>query len=77
MTLGVLCSITVLSWWLGHETGGHSTAIGLAVLAMAFVKVWLILRDFMEVRSAPRWLTLVTGGWLIIVAATSVTLFLN
>lgn len=76
LTLGVLCAVTLVTWWLGHETAGHSAVIGLSVLAIAFVKVLLIISEFMEVRTAPRWLRLFTTGWLAAVAAVSVSLFL-
>jgi hypothetical protein len=43
-----------------------SVPITLSVLAIAFVKARLIIRYFMEVRTAPRWLRICTDGWLVV-----------
>jgi hypothetical protein len=65
-----LSAVTVLSWWLGHRAHAHghfvkSLPITVGVLAIGFVKTWLVIREFMEVRTAPTWLRLVTDGWLV------------
>jgi hypothetical protein len=39
-------------------------AITVVVIALGFVKGRLIIRYFMEVRTAPRWLRLATDAWL-------------
>jgi len=66
---GVLCAITVASWWLapGHSNDGptvRNVAITAAVIALGLVKSRLIIRSFMEVRVAPRWLKIATDAWL-------------
>lgn len=65
----LLCALTIASWWLSPA---HSDApavpsltITLAVIVVGFVKSRLIIRYFMEVGSAPRWLRLATDGWLV------------
>ena len=65
----LLSAITVLSWWLapGHDHDGPATAsvpITVAVVLLGFVKGRLIIRYFMEVRTAPRWLKAATDVWL-------------
>lgn len=64
----LLSVITVVSWWLapGHATGvaTASTWISVAVIVLGFIKSRMIIRYFMEVRTAPRWLRLATDGWL-------------
>jgi caa(3)-type oxidase subunit IV len=64
----VLTSITIVSWWLapGHSGGVAvpNVAITVAVVALGFIKGSLIIRYFMEVRTAPRWLRLATDAWL-------------
>lgn len=65
----VLSAITVVSWWLapGHSAG-HATAnvsITVAVIVLGFVKGRMIIRYFMEVRTAPRWLKICTDAWLV------------
>jgi hypothetical protein len=63
-----LSVITVLSWWLapGHSTGvsSASTPITIAVIVLGLVKSRIIIRYFMEVRSAPTWLKAATDAWL-------------
>ena len=64
----LLCVLTALSWFLGtvHREGQfqRGAAVTVGVLAIAFVKARTIIRHFMDVRAAPRWLRLVTDGWL-------------
>ena len=75
----VTSALTVLSWLLAALRHGHvsaSTAEAVAVLAIAAVKVRYIARDFMEVRSAPRWLRRCTEGWLVGLIATVLGMYL-
>jgi hypothetical protein len=65
----ILSAITVVSWWLSpaHGHGGPavpSVGITVAVILLAFIKGRMIIRYFMEVRTAPRWLKLTTDAWL-------------
>ncbi|WP_319457673.1 MULTISPECIES: cytochrome C oxidase subunit IV family protein [unclassified Mycobacterium] len=64
----VLTAITIVSWWLapGHSGGVAvpNVAITVAVVVLGFIKGRLIIRYFMEVRAAPRWLKLATDAWL-------------
>ena len=65
----VLSAITVVSWWLGpaHHSGplAPNTVITVVVLALGFLKARLIIRHFMEVRTAPLWLRVSTDVWLV------------
>jgi heme/copper-type cytochrome/quinol oxidase subunit 4 len=65
----VLSAITVVSWWLGpaRHSGppAPSTVITVVVLALGFIKARLIIRYFMEVRTAPLWLRVSTDVWLV------------
>ncbi|WP_420752621.1 cytochrome C oxidase subunit IV family protein [Rhodococcus sp. O3] len=76
----VLTAITIASWWLAP--GHSSTAVGagvpitVLVLALAAVKCRLIIRTFMEVRGAPRWLQWATDGWLITLIAAVLVIYL-
>lgn len=49
----VLVAATVLTAVLGLEQHGGSTAVGLVLLAIAFVKIRLVALHFMEIREAP------------------------
>ena len=65
----ILSAITVVSWWLSpaHDHGRPavpSVGITVAVILLAFIKGRMIIRYFMEVRTAPRWLKLTTDAWL-------------
>lgn len=65
----ILTAITVAFWWLapGHGSGGVSASVPVtvAVAALGFVKGRMIIRYFMAVRTAPRWLRWATDGWLV------------
>jgi hypothetical protein len=76
----VLVAITVGSWWLApaHSRGlaSASVAVTCVVLGLALIKVRLIIRNFMEVRTAPSWLKLATDGWLGVLFATALIIYL-
>ncbi|BBY14999.1 cytochrome C oxidase subunit IV family protein [Mycolicibacterium litorale] len=75
-----LAAITVLSWWLApahsHGPVTSSVPITLAVAALAVIKSRLIIRYFMEVRHAPRWLQLSTDAWLLVLWAAILAVYL-
>jgi cytochrome c oxidase subunit IV len=61
-----LAAITVASWSIGRGHGVAyqlDAAITIGVLLIAAVKAQLVIRFFMEVRSAPRWLKRTAYGW--------------
>jgi hypothetical protein len=65
----ILSAITILSWWLapGHTRGAGaatSVPITVAVILLGFIKGRIIIRCFMEVRTAPRWRKLFTDACL-------------
>jgi hypothetical protein len=76
----ILSAFTVAAWWLGPaHTHGHPTpsvGITVAVLAMGFVKGWLIIQNFMEVRTAPMWLRLFTDAWLVVLWGAVLAIYL-
>ncbi|CQD18452.1 prokaryotic cytochrome C oxidase subunit IV family protein [Mycolicibacterium conceptionense] len=76
----LLVAITVGSWWLApaqySEALRASVPITALVLALTLVKSRLIIRQFMEVRTAPRWLKLATDGWLTVLFASIFTIYL-
>lgn len=65
----LLTIVTLLAWWVGWQSGGHSPqanlAVSVVVLVLAFAKTRFVIRDFMEVRSAPAWLQRTCDGWLV------------
>jgi hypothetical protein len=76
----VLCTITVGTWWLSPAHSGlaavASTSITVAVILLGFIKGRLIIRYFMEVRKAPRWLRLATDGWLFVLWTAVLVIYL-
>ena len=59
------------------DTGSSPrTGIAVAGLLLGSVKVNLVVQNFMEVRTAPRWLKLFTGVWLVVLSATILGLYL-
>ncbi|KUI37146.1 prokaryotic cytochrome C oxidase subunit IV family protein [Mycobacterium sp. IS-1496] len=76
----VLTAITVGSWWLAPahftDTVAASTPITALVLVLTFVKSRLIVRYFMEVRTAPRWLKRACDCWLAALFATVFVIYL-
>jgi hypothetical protein len=76
----VLLAASAASLWLGAE-GSHPndpghTAMMVGVLAIAFAKIWLIVRYFMEVRVGPLWLRAVLNVWIVGVFAAITVLYL-
>lgn len=76
----VLTAITIVSWWLapGHSGGVAvpNVAITVAVVVLGFIKGRLIIRYFMEVRAAPRWLKLATDAWLAVLGVSILAVYL-
>jgi hypothetical protein len=76
----ILSAITIVSWFLGPArvagTAVASVPITVAVLAMALIKARLIIRYFMEVRTAPSWLKLATDAWLVVLWGALLAIYL-
>lgn len=75
-----LSAATVLAWVLSPGESRSSTTVGrelvAAVVVIGLIKCRLIVRYFMEVRHAPRWLRLSTDGWLVALWATLLVTYL-
>jgi hypothetical protein len=75
----VLSAITVISWWLAPGHGGQASAsipITVAAILLGFVKSRMIIRYFMEVRTAPRWLRNSTDAWLAVLWTAVLVIYL-
>lgn len=77
----LLVVLTVASWVLAATRSRHghvsaSTPETVAVLIIAAVKARFVLRDFMEVRTAPRWLRRFADLWVAILTATLLVMYL-
>lgn len=75
-----LVAITTAFWWLAPahftDTVAPSTGVTALVLALTFVKARVILRYFMEIRSAPRWLKIATDIWLVVLLGSIFGIYL-
>jgi hypothetical protein len=64
----ILSAITIAAWFLApahtHGAAVASVPITLAVVILGIIKGRIIIRHFMEVRTAPRWLKVTTDAWL-------------
>jgi hypothetical protein len=70
---GLLAAASLLSW--GISDSGHASWQGVAVLAVALVKVRLIVRYYMEVRTAPLALRVGADAWLLGMAGGLIGLY--
>ena len=76
----VLCALMIASWWLSPAHSGAaavpSLPITVAVVVLGLIKSRLIIRYFMEVRTAPRWLRLATDVWLFVLWGSVLGIYL-
>jgi len=70
-----LMAATLTSWYLGDGHGAAKAAT-IGVLAVAFAKVFLVGRYFMELRDAPPALRRLFAGWVVVVCSVLVTMYL-
>ena len=71
----VLSAITVAYLWIDHSADNDSAptasaVVTVSVVLLALVKVRIIMREFMEVRQAPRLLCRLTDLWVVLMAAS-------
>lgn len=69
----ILGSLTLSYLWIDHSADGAlkpSAVVTSSVIVIALVKVRIIFREFMEVRSAPVLLCRLTDAWVILIAAS-------
>jgi hypothetical protein len=75
-----LTAITVAAWQLTPGHSQRSTATGdelvAVIVLLGAVKCRLIVRHFMEVRTAPRWLRTTTDAWLVVLWTTLLAIYL-
>lgn len=64
----ILMIATLISWYLGDGHGATKLAAVL-VIVTGFVKVWLVMEHFMELRTAPPQLRLVFSAWCLVMPA--------
>jgi len=70
---------TAISWWLGHDQGLGADNLELAtclVMVVSFIKVRFVGLYFMELRHAPVWLRAAFEGWVVVVCAAVIGIYL-
>lgn len=73
----VLLGATLLSWKMGHGVGLHDVRqASIAIIAIALVKVRLVMTEFMELRHAPRWTRVAVDLWLLLLLAVLIGVYL-
>lgn len=68
VVLIILVGLTLTSWYFGLEPATAGSGVqwsGIAMLILAFIKVRLVIQNFMEVRDAPLPLKLSCDAWVI------------
>jgi len=68
----ILAGLTLAYLWLDHSVEGSlksSAVVTSSVILIALVKVRIIFREFMEVRSAPILLCRLTDVWVVMIGA--------
>ncbi len=76
----VLVVATGLGWWLGQTDQGDTQGVALAtagVIVVAFLKVWIVGFQFMELRHAPRWLRHAFDAWIVAVGVALLVICLR
>ncbi|TCJ88059.1 cytochrome C oxidase subunit IV family protein [Nocardia alba] len=76
----VLAASTIVSWQLVPGHTQVTTSLGdelvCTIVVIAAIKCRLIIRYFMEVRTAPPWLRVATDVWLIVLWASLLGIYL-
>jgi len=69
--IALLLSILVSWLWVEHAV------LLVGIITLAAVKVWLVVRYYMEIGQAPRWLKLICSGWIALVFGMILVCYLN
>ncbi|MDR3417256.1 MAG: cytochrome C oxidase subunit IV family protein [Nevskia sp.] len=74
----ILSAITLMSWWIGSNHGHalmRSAPVTFCVIALAAVKVRVVIMEFMEARHAPRLLRRITDAWLALLVVSLLVIY--
>ena len=74
----ILVVATGMAWGMGHGLGGTDVRLaGVVIFGISFVKVRLVIREFMEIRGAPQFMRVVSDLWVVAICARLIGLFLS
>jgi hypothetical protein len=76
----ILSGLSLGYLWIDHTADDHgmpkaSTVVTVSAILIALIKVRIIMREFMEVRHAPRLLKRITDLWVAIMAVVLLGLY--
>ena len=72
----LLVGATLASWAIGHGFGLQGrAAASAAVIIVAFVKARYVIREFMELRQAPRFMRIIADVWAMVVCSLLLALY--
>ncbi|MGQ0700734.1 MAG: cytochrome C oxidase subunit IV family protein [Panacagrimonas sp.] len=74
----LLMAATGLSWWLSGDGGSDNrTAATIGLMVVAFIKIRFVGIHFMELGHAPVALRFIFEGWVIVVCAMIIGVYLG
>ncbi|GBG40278.1 cytochrome C oxidase subunit IV family protein [Mycobacterium montefiorense] len=74
----ILAALTLAYLWIDHSVDGSmksSAVVTSMVIVIALIKVRIIFREFMEVRSAPALLCRLTDAWVVVMAVAMLSCY--
>lgn len=72
----ILLAATTVSWFIGLGSGFSDQKLNsCAIIVVAFIKVRLVMLEFMELRHAPSGLRWLAEAWLIVVCSALVLIY--
>ncbi len=77
----ILVAISLGYLWIDHEASHQgiptaSAVVTVGAICLALIKVRIIMREFMEVRSAPRFLLRITDLWVVLMGVAMLAAYL-
>ena len=77
----VLVAISLAYLWIDHEASHEgipsaSAVVTVGAICLALIKVRIIMREFMEVRGAPRFLRRLTDLWVVLMGVAMLGTYL-
>ncbi len=77
----ILVAISLAYLWIDHEASHEgipsaSAVVTVGAICLALIKVRIIMREFMEVRGAPRFLRRLTDLWVVLMGVAMLGTYL-
>ena len=77
----ILVAISLVYLWIDHEASHQgiptaSAVVTVGAICLALIKVRIIMREFMEVRGAPRFLRRITDVWVVLMGVAMLGVYI-